>query len=188
MIRAQCVHVICTQLCLGHSSAHVGDGSRRSEEIVKNLELCLGMWLVLLLLLLLLCPKTTVMFKFPCDRNRHQKKRTTKKVLNVETINTVVKLDIVKEVTRFALLAYLASIHRQSSHTHTHTHTQSWRLVSSLSHPLVSCSLSSFWEAQKCTTTRPVVSLPHASSTAAVINYKHSSNWVQLNLCWMRSC
>ena len=44
---------------------------------------------------------------------------------------SVVKLDIVKEVTWFALLAHLASMHHQSSHTHTHTHTQSTsRLVS----------------------------------------------------------
>ena len=30
--------VICTQLRLGHLSIRVGDSSRRSEEIVKNLE------------------------------------------------------------------------------------------------------------------------------------------------------
>ena len=48
------LHVICTQLRLGHLKVRVGDSLRRSEEIVKNLELCLSMQLLLLLLLLLL--------------------------------------------------------------------------------------------------------------------------------------
>ena len=48
------LHMICTWLRRGHLSVRVGDGSRRSKEIVKNLELCLGMRLLLLLLLLLL--------------------------------------------------------------------------------------------------------------------------------------
>ena len=42
------LHVICTRLCPGHS-VHVGDGSQRSEEIVKNLKLRLWMRLLLLL-------------------------------------------------------------------------------------------------------------------------------------------
>ena len=37
------LHVICTRLRPGHLSVCVGDGSRRSEEIVKNLELRLSM-------------------------------------------------------------------------------------------------------------------------------------------------
>ena len=45
------LHVICTRLRLGLLSVHVGDGSRRSEEIVKNLELRLSMRLSSLLLL-----------------------------------------------------------------------------------------------------------------------------------------
>ena len=42
--------MICKQLHPGHLRVRVGDGSRCSEEILKNLELCLGMRLVLLLL------------------------------------------------------------------------------------------------------------------------------------------
>ena len=34
--------MICTRLRSGHLSVHVGDGSRRIEEIVKNLELRLN--------------------------------------------------------------------------------------------------------------------------------------------------
>ena len=43
--------MICTWLRPGHLSVRVGDGSRRSEELVKNLELRLWMRLLLLLLL-----------------------------------------------------------------------------------------------------------------------------------------
>ena len=53
------LHVICTRLCLSHLSVHIGDSSRRSEEIVKNRKLRLWVRLLLLLLLLLLlflCP------------------------------------------------------------------------------------------------------------------------------------
>ena len=47
---ALCVlHVICTRVRSGHLGVHVGDGSRRSEEIVKNLALRLWMRLLLLL-------------------------------------------------------------------------------------------------------------------------------------------
>ena len=46
--------MICTRLCPGHLNMHVWDSLRRSEEIAKNLELHLSMWLFLLLLLLLL--------------------------------------------------------------------------------------------------------------------------------------
>ena len=39
--------VICTRLRPGHLSVRVGDGSRRSEEIIKNLVLRLGIRLLL---------------------------------------------------------------------------------------------------------------------------------------------
>ena len=42
------LHVLCTRLRPGHLSVHVGDSLRRSEEIVKNLELCLSVQLLLL--------------------------------------------------------------------------------------------------------------------------------------------
>ena len=45
------LHVICTRLRPGHLSVCVGDGSRCSEEIVKNLEPHLWMRLLLLFLL-----------------------------------------------------------------------------------------------------------------------------------------
>ena len=41
------LHVICTGLRPGLLSVHVGDSLRRSEEIVKDLELCLSMQLLL---------------------------------------------------------------------------------------------------------------------------------------------
>ena len=41
------LHVIYTRLRQGHFSIHVGDGSQRNEETVKNLELRLWMWLLL---------------------------------------------------------------------------------------------------------------------------------------------
>ena len=44
------LHVICTRLCPGHLSICVRDGSQRSEENVKYLELRLWMRLLLLLL------------------------------------------------------------------------------------------------------------------------------------------
>ena len=37
--RLMSLHVICTRLRQGNLSVHAGDGSPRSEEIVKNLEL-----------------------------------------------------------------------------------------------------------------------------------------------------
>ena len=48
------LHVVCTQFHMGHLSVRVGDSSRRSEEIVKNLELCLWKRLLLLLLMVYL--------------------------------------------------------------------------------------------------------------------------------------
>ena len=51
------LHLICTRLHLGH--LYVGDGSRRSEEIVRNLELHLWIRLLLLLLLLLNPPENS---------------------------------------------------------------------------------------------------------------------------------
>ena len=45
-----CLHVVCTRLGLSHLSVRVGDSSRRSVDIVKNLELRLSMLLLLLLL------------------------------------------------------------------------------------------------------------------------------------------
>ena len=42
------MHVICTQLRPGHLSVRVVDNSRRSEEIVKNLELHLSLRLFFL--------------------------------------------------------------------------------------------------------------------------------------------
>ena len=43
--------MIDTRLCSGHFSVRVGGSLRRSDKIVKNLELRLWMWLLLLLLL-----------------------------------------------------------------------------------------------------------------------------------------
>ena len=43
------LYVICTRLHPGHLSIPVGDGSRCSEEIVKNLKLRLSMQFLLLL-------------------------------------------------------------------------------------------------------------------------------------------
>ena len=38
VIALHVLHMMCTRLRPGHLSVRVGDGSRRSEEIVKNLE------------------------------------------------------------------------------------------------------------------------------------------------------
>ena len=41
------LHGICTRLCLGHLNMHVGNSLWHSQEIVKNLELCLSIrWLL----------------------------------------------------------------------------------------------------------------------------------------------
>ena len=48
------LHVICTQLSPVHKSVCGGDSLRCSEEIVKNLELCLSVIMMIILLLLLL--------------------------------------------------------------------------------------------------------------------------------------
>ena len=59
------LHVICTRLCPGHLSVRVGDGSRRSEEIVQNLELRL--WIRLYLLIFLLSQLPSLCCKYSID-------------------------------------------------------------------------------------------------------------------------
>ena len=50
---ALCVlYVICTWLCLGHLSVCVGDSSRCSEEIGKNLKLCLFNSIVIIIIMI----------------------------------------------------------------------------------------------------------------------------------------